>query len=87
MIGMNAESTVAAEFPETLQGIIKYFADDEHTFEYMKRVRWPDGIVTCFHCGSNRNSLSQADAMPAWNPGDEFEATRKKALAEANAQR
>ena len=31
--------------------------------------------------------VSQADAMPAWNPGDEFEATRKKALAEANAQR
>ena len=25
--------------------------------------------------------VSQADAMPVWNPGDEFEATRKKALA------
>ena len=28
--------------------------------------------------------IAQADAMPAWNPGDEFEATRKKALAAAN---
>ena len=25
--------------------------------------------------------VAQADAMPAWNPGDEFEAARKKALA------
>jgi Zn-dependent M28 family amino/carboxypeptidase len=30
--------------------------------------------------------VSQADAMPAWNTGDEFEATRKKALAAALAQ-
>jgi Zn-dependent M28 family amino/carboxypeptidase len=27
--------------------------------------------------------ISQADTMPAWNAGDEFEATRKKALAAA----
>ena len=27
--------------------------------------------------------VAQADAMPAWNPGDEFEAARKKALAAA----
>jgi hypothetical protein len=25
--------------------------------------------------------VTQADTMPTWNPGDEFEATRKKALA------
>ena len=25
--------------------------------------------------------ITQADAMPAWNPGDEFEAARKKAIA------
>ena len=31
--------------------------------------------------------ISQADAMPVWNAGDEFEATRKKALADALAQR
>jgi len=24
--------------------------------------------------------------MPAWNPGDEFEAARKKAIAEAGAR-
>jgi hypothetical protein len=26
--------------------------------------------------------VAQADAMPSWNPGDEFEAARKKALAQ-----
>ena len=26
-------------------------------------------------------SIAKADAMPTWNPGDEFEAARKKALA------
>ena len=28
--------------------------------------------------------VAQADAMPTWNPGDEFEAARKKALAASN---
>nr|MDP9122222.1 M28 family peptidase [Acidobacteriota bacterium] len=31
-------------------------------------------------------AVAQADPMPAWNPGDEFEAARKKALAEARQQ-
>jgi hypothetical protein len=26
--------------------------------------------------------IAQADALPTWNPGDEFEARRKQALAE-----
>lgn len=30
--------------------------------------------------------IDQADAMPSWKPGDEFEAARKKALAAATAQ-
>ena len=42
----------ATDFPETLQGVIKYFADEDRAFEYMKLVRWPDGIVRCFHCES-----------------------------------
>ncbi|MCM2257664.1 MAG: M28 family peptidase [Vicinamibacteria bacterium] len=31
-------------------------------------------------------AVANADAMPTWNPGDEFEAARKKALAEVPAQ-
>jgi hypothetical protein len=29
--------------------------------------------------------IAQADELPAWNAGDEFEATRKKALEDAAA--
>jgi len=29
--------------------------------------------------------IAQADAMPSWNPGDEFEAARKRALSAAAA--
>ena len=54
---MKAEQPNAIEFPETLQEVIKYFADDERAFEYMKQVRWPDGVVSCFHCGSARTSF------------------------------
>jgi Zn-dependent M28 family amino/carboxypeptidase len=32
-------------------------------------------------------ALAQADRMPAWNPGDEFEAPRQRALAAAGAGR
>ena len=43
-----------------------------------------DGMVAdarfAFYCGA---AIADAPAMPAWNPGDEFEAARKKALAEA----
>jgi hypothetical protein len=28
--------------------------------------------------------IAQAQTLPTWNPGDEFEAARKKALAAAN---
>jgi Zn-dependent M28 family amino/carboxypeptidase len=31
--------------------------------------------------------IAQADAMPTWNPGDEFEAARKRALADAAAKK
>jgi hypothetical protein len=31
-------------------------------------------------------AVANADAMPAWNAGDEFEAARKKALAETAAK-
>jgi transposase-like protein len=55
--GMKTESTSENEFPATLQQLIKYFADEAVTFEYMKRVRWPDGVVTCSHCGSARHSF------------------------------
>ena len=49
--------TTQNEFPETLQEVIKYFADETRAFEYMKLVRWPDGVVKCSHCGSEKHSF------------------------------
>lgn len=54
---MKAENTTEIEFPETLQDAMKYFADETRAFEYMKQVRWPSGVVTCFHCGSVKHSF------------------------------
>jgi Zn-dependent M28 family amino/carboxypeptidase len=39
-----------------------------------------DDALLGYHCGL---AMAQADAMPAWNPGDEFEAARKAALQAA----
>ncbi len=45
------------KFPETLQAAIKYFADDERAFEYMKSVRWPSGKISCPRCGCEEVSF------------------------------
>src|SRR6266853_6487304 len=39
-------------FPETLHDAIKYFANDDHAFGFLKSIRWPDGVVKCPRCGS-----------------------------------
>src|SRR6266513_195865 len=39
-------------FPQTLHDAIKYFADEDHALDFMKAVRWPDGVVKCPCCGS-----------------------------------
>jgi transposase-like protein len=45
------------EFPETLQEAIKYFADDQRAFDYMKLIRWPDGTVRCPRCEGDKVSF------------------------------
>jgi transposase-like protein len=45
------------DIPGTLQEVVKYFADDERAFEYMKNVRWPDGKVACPRCNCERVSF------------------------------
>src|SRR5437660_11914022 len=39
-------------FPETLHDAIKYFANADHAFDFLKSIRWPDGVVKCPRCGS-----------------------------------
>jgi transposase-like protein len=38
----------------TLRDAILYFADFEHCRQFMMELRWPDGVVKCPHCGSER---------------------------------
>lgn len=44
-------------FPTTLQGAIKYFANEETAFEFMKNIRWPDGVVACPRCDGTEVSF------------------------------
>jgi transposase-like protein len=43
-----------ASTPKTLQESIIYFADYENCRQAMIKYRWPDGKITCPHCGSER---------------------------------
>jgi Zn-dependent M28 family amino/carboxypeptidase len=63
----------------------EYTARDYHQPSDQWTTDWNfDGLVedaiVGFYAGL---SIATSDAMPTWNPGDEFEAARKKALAEA----
>jgi transposase-like protein len=49
--------TTKTKFPTTLIEAIRYFSDKEVAFEYMKKVRWPAGVITCPHCQSEKNSF------------------------------
>src|SRR5713226_7193809 len=37
--------------PRTLQQAILYFADADNCLNFMVKLRWPDGVVTCPTCG------------------------------------
>jgi transposase-like protein len=45
------------EFPQTLHDAIKYFANEDRALDFMKTIRWPDGIVKCPRCGSTEVSF------------------------------
>jgi transposase-like protein len=40
--------------PKTLQQAIVYFADPDNCIAYMVERRWPDGVVKCPTCGSEK---------------------------------
>jgi len=42
------------EAPDTLRDAIIWFADFEHCRDFMMELRWPDGIVKCPRCGSEK---------------------------------
>ena len=45
------------EAPETLQNAVVYFSDPERCFQYALNLRWPDGVVSCPRCGSEKHSF------------------------------
>jgi transposase-like protein len=45
------------ESPKTLQEAIVYFADFDNCKDFLVAVRWPDGVVKCPTCGSQRVSF------------------------------
>jgi hypothetical protein len=45
---------MATQTPKTLREAIIYFADYEHCRHAVEDIRWPDGIVKCPTCGSEK---------------------------------
>lgn len=41
----------------TLQEAIVYFSDKDRAFQYAINFRWPDGLVSCPRCGSEKHSF------------------------------
>jgi transposase-like protein len=42
------------EFPESLQQAIIYFSQYDNCHSFMVELRWPDGVVKCPRCGSEK---------------------------------
>lgn len=42
------------EMPRTLMQAVRYFADRDVCDRYMRSIKWPDGKITCPHCGGDR---------------------------------
>ena len=43
--------------PHTLQEAIIYFSDPDRCFQYALNLRWPNGVVCCPRCGSEKRSF------------------------------
>ncbi|SFS21066.1 Transposase [Granulicella pectinivorans] len=43
--------------PKTLQQAIVYFSDRDRAFQFAINFRWPNGVVSCPRCGSERHAF------------------------------
>ena len=41
------------EEPKTLIEAVRYFSDKAVCLDYMKHIKWPDGVVRCPQCGGD----------------------------------
>ncbi|MGA2786846.1 MAG: IS1595 family transposase [Verrucomicrobiota bacterium] len=56
------------EFPETLTGAIKYFADADRALQFMVSIRWPDGKVVCPCC--QKSNVAFLETRKIWKCRD-----------------
>jgi transposase-like protein len=54
---MNERIFLYMEHPKTLQDAIVYFSDKDRAFAYALNYRWPNGLVTCPRCGSEKHAF------------------------------
>ena len=54
---MNGRRVVLMNRPKTLQEAIVYFSDRDRAFQYALDYRWPNGVVACPRCGSERHAF------------------------------
>jgi transposase-like protein len=45
------------DYPKTLQQAIVYFSDRDRAFAYALQYRWPNGLVSCPRCGSEKHAF------------------------------
>ena len=43
------------EFPETLKETIEYFSDENRALEFVRSIRWENGVATCPRCASKES--------------------------------
>jgi transposase-like protein len=43
--------------PKTLQQVVVYFSDKDRAFQFAINFRWPNGVVSCPRCGSERHAF------------------------------
>lgn len=45
---------IDSDDPKTLQQAILYWSDPHRCDDYMRKIRWPTGVVRCLHCDSTK---------------------------------
>lgn len=45
--------------PQTLIEAVRYFSDLDVCDEYMRRIKWPGGVITCPHCGAKGERIGE----------------------------
>ena len=54
---MNERIFLYMQEPKTLQDAIVYFSDKDRAFAYALNYRWPNGLVSCPRCGSEKHAF------------------------------